>query len=192
VTETVSIERDGADAARAALEHCVGGGGVAIFPADTLYGLACDPLNAKAVARIHEIKGRDEGKPAAVMYFSLDLLPPAGPRTRAALEQLLPGPVLVVLPGGSGVRVPDIPALAHVSVPVLQTSANLSGGPDPRRLSDVPASIREGADLVLDGGELPGTPSTVLDLTDYERDGTWRVLREGAVSRQRLVEVLAR
>ncbi len=74
-----------------------------------------------------------------------------------------------------------MPAFAGVRVAVLQTSANLSGGPDPRRLSDVPDSIREGADLVLDGGELPGTPSTVVDLSRYESEGVWRVLREGAV-----------
>ena len=52
---------------------------------------------------------------------------------------------------------------------MLQSSANLSGEPDARRLLDVPASIRAGADLVLDGGELPGVPSTVLDLREYER-----------------------
>ena len=55
---------------------------------------------------------------------------------------------------------------------MLQTSANLTGGPDPRRLADVPESIREGADLVLDGGELPGVPSTVVDLSRYE-SGEW-------------------
>ena len=125
------------------------------------------------------------------MYFSLDALPSTGPRTRAALEKLLPGPVLVVLPGGAGVRVPDMPALSGVRCPVLQTSANRSGGPDPRRLSDVPASIREGADLVLDGGELPGIPSTVVDLGRYEETGEWTVLREGAVSRERLAAHLA-
>ena len=70
MSEVVSIDRDGADAARLALERCVEEGGVAIFPADTLYGLACDPLNAAAVKRIHEIKARDEGKSSAVMYFS--------------------------------------------------------------------------------------------------------------------------
>ena len=80
-----------------------------------------------------------------------------------------------------------MPAFAGVRVPVLQTSANLSGGPDPRRLSDVPASIRAGADLVIDGGELPGVPSTVVDLGNYEEAGEWSVLREGAVSREGLL-----
>lgn len=169
----------GADAA--AFEECIRGGGVAVFPTDTLYGLGCRPDDEAAVERVYRLKQRPAEKPSAVMYFSLDALPPVGPRTRAALERLLPGPVLVVLPGGVGVRVPDLPAFAGVRVAVLQTSANLSGGPDPRRLSDVPDSIREGADLVLDGGELPGTPSTVVDLSRYESEGVWRVLREGAV-----------
>ncbi len=101
-----------------------------------------------------------------------------------------PGPVLVVLPGGVGVRVPDVAELAGVRVPVLQTSANLSGGPDPRRLSDVPAAIRDGADLVLDGGELPGTPSTVVDLGRYEETGEWSVLRDGAMPSAALENVL--
>ena len=86
---------------------------------------------------------------------------------------------------------PDIAALAGVGVAVLQTSANLSGGPDPRRLEDVPAAIRGGADLVLDGGELPGTPSTVVDLGRYEESGEWKVLREGAVPRERFTDLLS-
>jgi L-threonylcarbamoyladenylate synthase len=81
-----------------------------------------------------------------------------------------------------GVRVPDVPALAAVARPVLQSSANLAGGPDARRLDDVPQAIRDGADLVLDGGDLPGTPSTVLDLRSLDADGTWTVVRQGLVS----------
>jgi L-threonylcarbamoyladenylate synthase len=65
--------------------------------------------------------------------------------------------------------------------PVLQSSANRAGGPDPRRVEDVPDELRRGVDLVLDGGELPGTPSTVIDLRDYEERGTWSVVRDGAV-----------
>jgi L-threonylcarbamoyladenylate synthase len=83
------------------------------------------------------------------------------------------------------VRVPALPpalaALGAVRRPVLQSSANAAGGPDARRLADVPAAIRRAADLVLDGGELPGTPSTVVDLRRYEAAGEWTVLREGAV-----------
>ncbi len=83
-------------------------------------------------------------------------------------------------PGTLGLRVPALEALAGAP-PVLQSSANHAGAPDARRLADVPADIRAGADLVLDGGELPGTPSTVVDLRAYESAGSWRVVRLGAV-----------
>jgi len=171
-------------------EQCIRAGGVVVFPADTVYGLACDPENERAVARLYELKGRPPDKPAAVMFFSLDGLPELGPRTRALAERLLPGAVTLLVPsdryplaGGAGtlgIRVPDLPAFAD-GPPVLQSSANLTGGPDARRLDDVPESIRRGADLVIDGGELAGTPSTVIDLRDYERDGEWRIVRAGAV-----------
>jgi len=169
---------------------CIAGGGVVVFPADTVYGLACDPSNEAAVARLYALKGRPPDKPAAVMFFSVAALPPLAPRTRELAERLLPGAVTLLIPsdlyplaGGAGtlgLRVPDLPAFADVP-PVLQTSANHAGGPDARRLQDVPPSICEGAELVIDGGELAGTPSTVIDLRDYERDGTWRIVRAGAV-----------
>ncbi|HUB76034.1 MAG TPA: Sua5/YciO/YrdC/YwlC family protein, partial [Solirubrobacteraceae bacterium] len=103
----------------------------------------------------------------------------------------LPGPVTLLLPnprrrfpltGGEllGLRVIDVGL--ELDLAVLQSSANRSGGPDPRRLADVPAAIRDGADLVLDGGQLPGVPSTVIDLGGYELDGAWRVLRAGALA----------
>jgi L-threonylcarbamoyladenylate synthase len=165
-----------------ALGACVAAGGVAIFPADTVYGLACDPADDAAIARLYSLKGRPPDKPSATMYFDLASLPETPPRTRAAIERLLPGKVTLILPGGLGVRVPFLAPVGH---PVLQSSANLSGEPDARRLSDVPASIRQGVDLVLDGGELPGTPSTVIDLREYE-SGAWRILRLGAVSEEEI------
>ena len=101
MTVTVSIERDGADSARTGLELCIAAGGVAVFPADGLYGLACDPLNQAAIERIHRIKGRDDGKPSAVLYFSplamRELVESLGDRTRAAVGALLPGPVTLVV-----------------------------------------------------------------------------------------------
>jgi L-threonylcarbamoyladenylate synthase len=199
VSALVSIARDGAPAARAALERTIASGGVAVFPSDGVYGLACDPLNADAIARIHALKGRDDGKPAAVMYFSplilRELLPSLGERTREALAALLPGPVTAVVhnperryplacradPERLGVRLIEGP-LAGASCPVFQTSANLSGEPAPSALEGVPGSIRRGADLVIDGGRLPGIASTVVDLTGLERGEGWRILREGAAS----------
>ncbi len=173
------------------LEACIRSGGVAVFPADTVYGLACDPADEAAIARLYALKGRPAAKPSAVMWFAVEpalaALPALGPRTRAAVERLLPGPVTVLLPdpasdGALGLRVPDIPSLAAVGVPVLQSSANLASGPDARRLDEVPASIREGADLVLDGGELPGTPSTVVDLRPLEAGGEPLIVRPGALA----------
>jgi L-threonylcarbamoyladenylate synthase len=205
---------DSADARH--LEKCLASGGVAVFPADTVYGLCCDPANADAVRRLYELKGRPAERPAAVMFFALSALltelPEIEPRERAALAALLPGPVALLLPnparrfplaggpgkdGGDtlGVRVPLwsplLAALGAVSVPVLQSSANLSGEPDARRLEDVPESICGGADLVLDGGELPGVPSTVIDLREYQRRGEWRIVRDGPLTREDLERVLA-
>lgn len=183
-----------------ALQTTVAGGGVAVFYADTVYGLACDPEDADAVRRLYALKGRPPRKPSAVMWFSrgaaLAALPELGGRTRGLLEQLLPGGVTVLVPNPRrrfplacgpdpdtlGVRVPDVPALATVERPVLQTSANLAGDSDVRRVEDVPASIREGADLVLDGGMLAGVPSTVIDLRGFETRGEWTIVREGLVS----------
>lgn len=178
--------------------RCIASGGVAVFPADTVYGLACDPGNADAVARLYTLKGRPPAKPAAVMFFDkAQALAGLPPRVRALLDALLPGGLTALLPNPErrfplacgpdpdtlGIRLPDLPDLAGAP-PVLQSSANLAGGPDARRLSDVPRSIRDGADLVLDGGELPGTPSTVIDLRDYENTGAWRIVRPGAVPEQ--------
>jgi L-threonylcarbamoyladenylate synthase len=177
-------------------------GGIAVFPADTVYGLACDPDDKAAVQRLYLLKRRDTAKRAAVLFFDRDLalaaLPELGPRTRAAVEALTPGGVTLLVPNPAGrfplaageilgLRVPALgaaaAALAAVRWPVLQSSANLSGGADPRRVDEVDARLRDAADLVLDAGELPGTPSTVVDLTAYERDGAWSILREGAVDR---------
>jgi L-threonylcarbamoyladenylate synthase len=205
----------GEDAAR--LEECLAGDGVAVIPTDTVYGLACNPASATAMRRVYELKRRPPLKPAAVMFFALrpalESLGTLGSRTRVAAEALLPGPVTLLLPNperrfpfacdplgtGSallGLRVPaftgPLAALAAVGVPAAQSSANLSGGPDPRRLQDVPAELREGVDLALDGGELPGTASTVIDLSEYERSGSWRIVREGPLDAASLATALAR
>ncbi len=199
MTEVVSIERDGAAAARTALEQAIAAGGVAVFPADGLYGLACDPLDAVAIDRIHRIKGRDDGKPSAVMYLSplamRELVEGLGSRTRLAVGALLPGPVTLVVanPEGRyplacredasrlGVRLIAGP-LAGAMCPLFQTSANLSGEPAAASFEDVPAEIVAGVDLAIDGGTLTGLPSTVVDLTRFDEDGDWAVLRDGGLS----------
>jgi L-threonylcarbamoyladenylate synthase len=201
-----------ADADR--LERCLRAGGVAIFPADTVYGLACDPGIPEAAERLSALKGRTPGRPAAVLFFeraqAFAALPELGPRTHALLELLLPGGITALLPNPLhrfplacgpdpetlGLRVPALPdalaALAAVHRPVLQSSANGTGGPDARRLADVPEALRTGADLVLDGGELAGTPSTVVDLRGFEAGDAWAIRRRGAVAAERVAAAAAR
>lgn len=182
-----------------ALEQCIESGGVAIMPTDTLYGLACDPTNWKAAERLYELKGRPEQKPSAVMFFALSNalkeLSWLDRWQRSAVEALLPGPVTAVVPnptgvfgpacggGPLGVRVPDLKGglepLTRLSVPVLQSSANLAGGESPRSLDQIPSEIAAAVDVVLDGGELPGVGSTVVSLVD---PSNVEILREGAVS----------
>jgi len=164
-----------------------------VLPTDTVYGLCAEPT-AEAALLVARLKGREERQPTALLAPDLEtlleLVPELPERT---LRALLPGPYTLIVPdpqrrypwlGGDatiGVRVPDLPARAAEVLgeagAVLATSANLHGGPDPRRLEDVPAEIRAACGAIVDGGELPGTPSTVLDLTGAEP----RVLRVGAV-----------
>jgi L-threonylcarbamoyladenylate synthase len=190
------------------LQECVSGGGVAVLPTDTVYGICCDPDDEIAARRLYELKGyppaRSPARPAAVMFFALEFaLAALGEQLdgveRAALETLLPGPVTLLLPNRAarfvvacgpdpttiGLRVPRLPdalaTLRTVRLPVMQSSANLYGQADARTLSAVPSEMLAGADLALDGGELPGVPSTVIDLRGYASSGEWRVLREGSL-----------
>jgi L-threonylcarbamoyladenylate synthase len=205
MTVTVSVERDGADSARTGLELCIAAGGVAVFPADGLYGLACDPLNQAAIERIHRIKGRDDGKPSAVLYFSplamRELVESLGDRTRTAVGALLPGPVTLVVdnpehryplacredPERLGLRLINGP-LEGMMWPVFQTSANRSGEPAPAIFADVPHSVLSAVDVAIDGGALTGSPSTVIDVTSLDSDGEWTVLRQGGFAADQLRE----
>jgi L-threonylcarbamoyladenylate synthase len=169
-----------------------------VLPTDTVYGLCADPSHEAPAREIHRMKQRPAEQPTALLAKEVELLFELVPelRGRAALVRaLLPGAYTLILPnpgqryrwltGSSpetiGVRVPELSGpgaevLARVGA-VVATSANLHGGPEPRGLDDVPVEIRAGAAAIVDGGDLPGTPSTVLDLTGEEP----RVVREGAI-----------
>jgi L-threonylcarbamoyladenylate synthase len=170
-----------------------------VMPFDTVYGLAADPDREEPVRRLYKLKGRDETEPSALVAWDFDYLLERVPELRgpafSLARLLLPGPVTLILPNPArrfrwltgtnpeaiGVRVPafDGPGaevLERVGA-VAATSANHPGGRDPRRLDEVPEEIRAGAGALVDGGELPGSPSTVIDLTGPEP----RVLREGAL-----------
>ena len=185
-------------------ERCMSVGGYAVFPADTVYGLACDPDAKEALQRIYRLKRRPMDKPSAILFFSLATMHAALPEldaaTRAAADALLPGPVTLLVPNPAGryplacarevhtlgVRVPalddTLAPLAAMRWPILQTSANLSGAADARTLHDVPEPLRTHADLLLDAGPRPGTSSTVVDLRAWSETGEWSIVRHGAMS----------
>ena len=207
MSEVVRIAEDGEDAAREALEACITAGGVAVFPADGLYGLACDPMSPAAVRRIHELKGRPARKPSAVLYFDQlamrELVAEMGPRTREAAAALLPGPVTLVIanpahryplacaenPEKLGVRLLEGP-LRGARCPLFQTSANFSGEPPPASFREVDVEMVKAVDLAIDGGRLTGEPSTVIDLSGLDRDGRWEVLREGGLPKAEAFRLL--
>ena len=152
-------------------------GRAVILPTDTVYGLCALPAHEDV---LFDLKGRDRSKPVALLAADVDSLLAAVPGLdRSALERYLPGPFTLVF-GDIGVRVPDLPPSAAAVVRevgvVAATSANLAGGPDPRRVEEIPEEIRAACGAIVDAGELPGLPSTVLDLSGEEP----RVLRQGA------------
>lgn len=191
-----------AEAAIAAIRE----GGLAVIPTDTVYGLVATPYRDEPVRRLSELKGRAPEQPFAIVAASLDWLlecvPELRGRSAVVARALLPGPFTLVFPnparrfpwlGGKrtdtiGVRVPLLSGVGKEILDrvgaVAATSANLHGYADPRRVDDVPEEIRSAA-VVVDGGDLPGQPSTVVDLTQAEPV----VLRAGVVPER---EALAR
>ena len=169
-----------------------------VLPTDTVYGLVADGYRERAAALLYALKGRPESIPCALLAADLDAILDAVPELRGgpavAARTLLPGPYTLVLPnpgrrfrwlcGGNsqaiGIRVPELPPLARCIVEragaLASTSANLHGDPDPGTVDEIAPVVRERAAVVVDEGRLPGTPSTVLDLTGAAP----RVLREGA------------
>lgn len=173
-------------------------GALAVLPMDTVYGLVCTAFHKQPIVDLYGLKGRDAIQPTALLSSSVDVLLECIPELRGSSETvaraLLPGPFTLVLPNPAmrfrwlaegrpetiGVRVPELigPTAEIVGRlgAVAATSANLRGGADPSRLDEIPAEILAGVVAALDGGELPGTPSTVIDLTGREPV----ILRAGA------------
>ena len=182
-------------------------GKAVVLPTDTVYGLCADGYREQPALSLYALKGRPEAMPIALLAAEFDLIldavPEARGRAAAAARALVPGPYTLILPNPArrfrwlswttptkiGVRVPQLPAATRAVLErvgaLAATSANLHGGPDPARLEEIPDELCERAAAVVDGGRLPGTPSTVIDLTGPEPV----VLREGAVP---AAEALAR
>jgi len=170
-----------------------------VFPTDTVYGLGVSPYREEPVRRMVRLKGKPEASPVALVAYSLDFLLECVPELRGRdatiARALLPGPFTLVLrnsarrfpwltgdrPDAIGVRVPDVAGDAadflEEAGAVAATSANLHGGLDPHTVDEVPEEILSAVAAVVDGGELPGVASTVIDFTGPDP----KVIREGAV-----------
>jgi L-threonylcarbamoyladenylate synthase len=182
-------------------------GAPVLLATDTVYGLCATAATEAAAARVYRLKGRSDVQPTALMTASLDALFAALPELRKGaadvIRALLPGPYTLVVPNPArrfrwltghrtdaiGIRVPDLPEPTRTIVervgPILATSANDPGGPNPVTLADVPERIRAGCAAEVDLGALPGTASTVIDFTGTEP----YVIRDGIVPAE---EALAR
>ncbi len=184
-------------------------GGLVAFPTDTLYALGADALAPEAIERVLTVKGRSRGKPLSVLVPSLEvaraLAQGAGDRVWVLAKACWPGALTIVVRASAkvppslsgsastvGLRLPGSAVASAILTafggPVIGTSANKSGGPDPADAKAVQRAVGGQIDLLLDGGPVAlGVPSTVLDCTQEPA----RVLREGAVPRARLAAYLA-
>lgn len=179
-------------------------GGVVAYPTDTLYGLGADAFNEQAVERVFVIKGRPHGMPLPLLLADAqDLAKVASevsPLAHVLAKTFWPGALTLIVPRSPkvselvsgrgwkvGVRMPDHPVprelARRLGAPITGTSANNSGGPDPRTADDVRRQLGDEVDLIIEGGPAPaGQPSTVLDLTGPLP----RIVRQGAVTREAL------
>ena len=185
-----------------AIEEALRSGDLIIYPTDTVYGLGCDPSIEEAVRRIFDVKGRLPSRPLPLLVTNLEvadrLAVPDDVAHRLA-SKFWPGALTLVLrakvPGPLrgdtiGVRIPACrPAMEVAEAAggaIIGTSANMSGAPPPRRLGEALDQLGPHVSIAVDGGVLPGIPSTVLDLSGREP----RVLREGALPSSNVLEAL--
>ena len=164
--------------------------GIIVYPTETVYGLGADAFSDEAILKVYEAKKRPLAMPVSIAVSDFDMLFAVArvePKVEAFLSTFLPGPVTVVLParksvpailtGGTGligIRMPahdlTLRLIAKFDAPITATSANLHGAKEPV----IPADCTVPYEFLIEGGRLPGTPSTVVDLTEK------RVLRAGA------------
>jgi tRNA threonylcarbamoyl adenosine modification protein (Sua5/YciO/YrdC/YwlC family) len=171
----------------------LGASGVVILPTDTIYGLHAAAADHEAIRRIIAAKLRDDGKPLVVLATDLAQAEEAGavliPEVRDVLSSIWPAPLTAILPlrgalaASRGmetiaVRVPQsewLRRLLYACGPLASSSVNRSGSPPARRPQEIDAAVADGADLVLTGPDLAGSPSTIVDFTS----GVPRLVRQG-------------
>jgi len=165
--------------------------GIVVYPTDTIYGLGGDAFSDEAILKVYEAKRRPLSQPVSIAVSCCDMIHGVARVDDYAagfIDHFLPGPVTVVLParnslpgiltGGTGmigIRFPRHPIalrlISLIDTPITATSANITGAKDPT----IPTECHIAHDYLIDGGKLPGTPSTVVDIANR------RIIRAGAL-----------
>jgi len=181
------------------------------MPTDTFYGLAADPFNLHAVDRVYEIKSRSRHKPLSLLIESVDqaadIAWPVPEIFYLLARRFWPGPLTIIvkadpkLPlkvtantGNVALRVPNaevpLAIIRSAGRPITATSANLHGEMECTNAIEVRDQLGDCLSIIVDGGQAPGVmPTTIVDLTV---DGSWRLLRHGAIPEEQIVELLGR
>jgi L-threonylcarbamoyladenylate synthase len=189
---------------------CIKSGKVVGIPTDTFYGLAVDPVNLRAVERIYEIKARLKHKPLSLLIANLEqaygLVREMDANFDRLAERFWPGPLTLIVRAGSrlplrstsntgnvALRVPDsaIPRaiVDRFGLPITATAANLQGAPECNYAACVRDQIGDRIPLIVDGGPTGrSVPTTIVDLS--AGDGSWQILREGAIATHQIALAL--
>ena len=186
------------------------GGGLVAFPTETVYGLGANALDPAAVQKIFEMKGRPETSPLIVHVASVEMareiVAEWPPLAEELARQWWPGPLTMIVPAAShlplkvtantgnvALRVPasEIPlaVVRAAKIPITATSANLSGAAECTTADQVQEQLQGRISLIVDGGRSPRTVSSTI--VHFKEDGTWQILREGAIPAKDIVEALS-
>lgn len=171
--------------------------GIVLIPTETVYGLSCRFNSDLAIERVSRIKAREIGKNYIVLISARGQLDDLGlimnNSARVLADEFWPGPLTMILPDGRGDAVAVrhssgvfIKSLIDKSSPIISTSANLSGGKSPAVFSEIDIEVLEKVDLAVDGGPLPGVPSTILDM----QQDMPRIVRKGTIDFDDIISVL--
>ena len=184
-------------------------GRVVAIPTDTLYGLSANAFDAEAIEKIYDIKHRPHTKPMIVLVSSINDINDLAhydERLEKLAKAFWPGPLTVLLNRikdehkldkaclglpACTFRVPnceiDIKIIKQLGSPIVSTTANISGEPNPMNAQEIHAQLGDSVEFILDNGPSPETTSsTIVDLTSHN----WKILRPGVISEQKIKKIL--
>ncbi len=182
--------------------RCVHDGGLVIFPTETVYGIAADHSNPKAMERLREVKRRREGKPFSVMIAQKELIRNytyySDPKLFKLIDRFWPGPLTVIVPTDNsgetiGIRIPDHPValqlVENAHCTIAAPSANIEGAPAPVTCEEALKDLDGLVDIAIDSGRVDiGTASTIVDFCQESP----KVVREGGISQAEVDHICGR